>query len=214
MQQTFFDYQKNLELYRNLYETNPVVIAIDLHPEYLSSKEGRKLSEKTRTTLNIVQHHHAHIASCMAENQIPLNTRPVLGVALDGLGFGEDGTLWGGEFLLTDYVNYQRLATFMPIAMPGGIQAIYEPWRNTYAHIMATIGWSKYKQDFKNLELTKFFESKPLATYDAMLENKVNSPLASSCGRLFDAVAAAIGICRDRVDYEGQAAMEMEASCR
>ena len=208
---TFFDYRKNLELYRNLYQTKPEVIAIDLHPDYLSSKEGRKLGEETSTTLNIVQHHHAHIASCMAENQISLDTRPVLGVALDGLGFGEDGTLWGGEFLLTDYVNCQRLATFMPVAMPGGMQAIYEPWRNTYAHIIATIGWSKYKEHFKDLELTKFFEGKPLATYDAMLENKVNSPLASSCGRLFDAVAAAIGICRECVGYEGQAAIEMEA---
>lgn len=208
---TFFDYRKNIDLYHKLYETKPEVIAIDLHPDYLSSKEGRKLSEETRTTLNIVQHHHAHIASCMAENQIPLDTRPVLGVALDGLGFGEDGTFWGGEFLLTDYVNYERLATFMPIAMLGGMQAIYEPWRNTYAHIIATIGWSKYKEDFKDLELTKFFESMPLATYDGMLENKVNSPLASSCGRLFDAVAAAIGICREQVGYEGQAAIEMEA---
>ena len=207
---TFFDYRKNMDLYHKLYQTKPEVIAIDLHPDYLSSKEGRKLSEESSTTLNIVQHHHAHIASCMAENQIPLNTSKILGVALDGLGFGEDGTFWGGEFLLTDYVNYERLATFKPIAMPGGIQAIYEPWRNTYAHIIATIGWSKYKEDFNDLGLTKFFESKPLATYDAMLENKVNSPMASSCGRLFDAVAAAIGICRERVGYEGQAAIEME----
>ncbi len=208
---TFDDYRKNLNLYRNLYQFNPEVIVIDLHPDYLSSKEGRKICEETDITLNIVQHHHAHITSCMAENQIPLNTNKILGVALDGLGFGDDGTLWGGEFLLADYVNCERLATFKPIAMPGGVQAIYEPWRNTYAHIISTIGWSEYKENFNDLELTKFFEGKPLATYDAMLEKKLNSPLSSSCGRLFDAVAAAIDICREQVAYEGQAAIEMEA---
>lgn len=208
---TFIDYRKNLNLYQNLYQTKPDVIAIDLHPEYLSSKEGKKLNDENSAILNTVQHHHAHIASCMAENKIPLSTNKILGVALDGLGFGEDNTFWGGEFLLSDYVGYERLATFKPIAMPGGMQAIYEPWRNTYAHIISTIGWSNYKKEFNDLELTKFFEAKQLATYEAMLENKVNSPLASSCGRLFDAVAAAIDICREKVNYEGQAAIEMEA---
>ncbi len=208
---TFIDYCKNLNLYHDLYQFKAENIATDLHPDYLSSKEGIKRCDKTNATLNKIQHHHAHIASCMAENNIPLNTDKILGVALDGLGFGEDNQLWGGEFLLADYVNYERLATFKPIAMPGGMQAIYEPWRNTYAHIVSTIGWKSYKEQFNDLGLTKFLESKQLVTYDAMLENKVNSPLASSCGRLFDAVAAAIDICREKVGYEGQAAIEMEA---
>lgn len=208
---SFFDYRKNIELYQNLYRTEPEVIAVDLNPDYLSSKEGRKLSEKTGVMLDVAQHHHAHIASCMADNQIPLNTNKILGVALDGLGFGDDGTLWGGEFLLADYVGYERLTTFKPIAMPGGVQAIYEPWRNTYAHIVSNIGWLNYKRNFNDLELTKFLEGKPLETYHAMLVNKVNSPLASSCGRLFDAVAVALDICREQVAYEGQAAIEMEA---
>lgn len=208
---TLMDYRKNLNLYRDLYQSNPKVIAIDLHPEYLSAKEGRKLVEQTNTTLNQIQHHHAHIASCMAENLIPFNTNKILGVALDGLGFGEDGTLWGGEFLLADYLTYKRLATFKPVAMPGGVRAIYQPWRNTYAHIASTMGWAGYKEEFNDLELTKFLESKPLATYDVMLKNRLHSPLASSCGRLFDAAAAAIGVCREQLAYEGQAAMEMEA---
>lgn len=208
---TFMEYRKNLELYFTLYRANPDIIAVDSHPEYLSGKEGKRLSEQTETPLITVQHHHAHIASCMAENQIPFDTGPILGVALDGLGFGDDNTLWGGEFLLADYKNFKRLATFKPIPMPGGVRAIYEPWRNTYAHIKSLIGWENYRTEYHTSELSDYLESKPLASLDTMMEKNVNSPRSSSCGRLFDAVAATLGICRERVTYEGQAAMEMEA---
>ncbi len=135
----------------------------------------------------------------------------MLGVALDGLGYGLDGTLWGGEFLLADYRTCQRLATFKPIAMPGGVQAIREPWRNTYAHLLAGMGWARFATDFSDIPLHPFLQAKPRAVLDAMIAGGINSPLASSCGRLFDAVAAAAGICREHAEYEGQAAVEFEA---
>jgi hydrogenase maturation protein HypF len=208
---TYADYRRNLELYGVLYEHDPEIIVVDRHPEYLSTKLGRKLARARARPLTSVQHHHAHVAACLAENGVPLVCEPVLGVALDGLGMGEDQTFWGGEFLLADYRRYERLGTFKPVAMLGGTQAIREPWRNTYAHLAAGMGWARYRMDYVGLDLTRYLESRPLATLDAMLATGTNSPLASSCGRLFDAVAAAVGIRRERVSYEGQAAVELEA---
>ena len=208
---TYRDYQRNLELYRGLFEHEPQMLAADRHPEYLSTKLGKEWSARDALPLVEVQHHHAHIASCLADNDVPLDTSPVLGVALDGLGFGDDGTFWGAEFLLADYCCFERLASFKPVAMIGGAQAMREPWRNTYAHLVATLGWAEYQKDYGALELTRFLESKPLATFEAMLKQGINCPPASSCGRLFDAVAAAVGVCREQVSYEGQAAIELEA---
>ena len=205
------DYRHNLDLYAKLYEHTPQLLACDLHPEYLSSKLARERAAQEGLPLIEIQHHHAHIAACLAENGVALDVAPVLGVALDGLGYGADGTLWGGEFLLADYRNYQRLATFKPIAMLGGERAIREPWRNTYAHLMAEMGWARFAMNFQELELCKFLEQQPRALLDGMLQYGVNSPLASSCGRLFDAFAAALGICRERAAYEGQGAVELEA---
>jgi hydrogenase maturation protein HypF len=207
---TYADYQAQLQHYRALFDHRPSSLVIDKHPEYLSSKLGAKWAGEMGVSLMSVQHHHAHLAACLAENNVPLRQSTVLGIALDGLGFGEDNTLWGGEFLLADYVGFERLGTFKPVAMLGGTQAIREPWRNTLAHLLAAIGWPAYKMNYEPLELTRFLERRPLATFEAMVENGINSPLASSCGRLFDAVAAAIGICREHAQYEGQAAMELE----
>ncbi|MGQ0592666.1 MAG: carbamoyltransferase HypF [Gammaproteobacteria bacterium] len=208
---TYRDYQRNLELYRGLFEHEPQTLAADRHPEYLSTKLGKEWSARDALPLVEVQHHHAHIASCLADNDVPLDAPPVLGVALDGSGFGDDGTFWGGEFLLAGYCSFERLASFKPVAMIGGAQAMREPWRNTYAHLVATLGWTEYQKDYGALELTRFLESKPLATFEAMLKQGLNCPPASSCGRLFDAVAAAIGVCREQASYEGQAAIELEA---
>lgn len=208
---TFADYRHNLDLYLDSFKHETAQIAVDLHPEYMSTKFGRDLAKAKNLPLDEIQHHHAHVAACLAENAWPLDAGPVLGVALDGLGFGNDGTFWGGEFLLADYTSFERLGTFKPVALIGGSKAMQEPWRNTYAHIMAEMGWPSYKMNFEELELTSFLESKPLATLESMLKSKTNSPLASSCGRLFDAAAAAAGICRDSATYEGQAAVEFEA---
>ncbi|ARV60655.1 carbamoyltransferase HypF [Nostocales cyanobacterium HT-58-2] len=215
--ETFKSYQDTLNLYLNLFEYQPEAIAIDLHPEYLSTKLGKQLADinchgdgNTVPILHI-QHHHAHIAACMAENGIHINSPPVLGIALDGLGYGDDGTLWGGEFLLADYRHFKRLATFKPVAMIGGKQAMKEPWRNTYAQLISTFDWNNLKQKYKDLKILEFLEQKPLKLLNQLIEKQINSPLSSSVGRLFDAVAAAIGICREECGYEGQAAIEMEA---
>jgi hydrogenase maturation protein HypF len=147
----------------------------------------------------------------MVENGVALDAPPVLGIAIDGLGFGDDGTIWGGEFLLTDYRSCRRLASFKPVAMVGGVQAIREPWRNTYAHLVAGLGWAEFTEKFSELELYRYLVTKPLPTINRMLETGLNVPLASSCGRLFDAVAAALGLCADQAIFEGQGAMELEA---
>ncbi|MBW4445407.1 MAG: carbamoyltransferase HypF [Spirirestis rafaelensis WJT71-NPBG6] len=208
---SFNAYQDTLNLYLNLFEHKPEVISIDLHPEYLSTKLGKQLADANQIKVYNIQHHHAHIAACMAENNIPLNSKPILGIALDGLGYGEDGKLWGGEFLLADYRQFKRLATFKAVAMIGGKQAIYQPWRNTYAQLLSAFTWQDLKQEYGELEILQFLEKKPLNLLNQLIEKEINSPLASSVGRLFDAVAAAIGICREESSYEGQAAIEMEA---
>ncbi len=206
---TFDDYRKNLQLYRELYSHRAGVFAADMHPEYLSSKLARARASGDGV-LHDVQHHHAHIASALAENGRELEAGPVLGVVLDGLGFGADATLWGGEFLRADYHGFQRLAAFKPVAMIGGAQAIREPWRNTYAHLVAAFGWEQFQRDFGGLELARYLAGKPRATIDRMLANGINVPAASSCGRLFDAVAAAAGLCPETAMFEGQAAMQFE----
>lgn len=208
---TFQSYQDTLNLYFNVFEHQPEAIAIDLHPEYLSTKLGEELAASNQVKLYPIQHHHAHIAACMAENGLHINSPPVLGIALDGLGYGEDGTLWGGEFLLADYRYFKRLATFKPVAMIGGKQAMKESWRNTYAQLISAFTWDELKQKYGNLEIIEFLEQKPLKLLNQLIEKQINSPLSSSVGRLFDAVAAAIGICREECSYEGQAAIEMEA---
>jgi hydrogenase maturation protein HypF len=207
----FNAYQETLNLYLNLFQHKPEIIAIDKHPEYLSSKLGKELATVNNIKLAEIQHHHAHIAACMAENQISLDTKPILGIAFDGLGYGEDGTLWGGEFLLADYQSFQRLATFKPMPMIGGKQAIYQPWRNTYSQLIKAFSWEEIQEKYRDLAIIKFLENKNPKLLNQIIEKGINSPLTSSVGRLFDAVAAAIGICPEQCSYEGQAAIEMEA---
>ncbi|MCF6209614.1 MAG: carbamoyltransferase HypF [Gammaproteobacteria bacterium] len=205
------DYREKLRLYRRLFDVSPAMIVVDKHPDYLSTRLGRALAEDAAVPLVEVQHHHAHIAACLADNGWPQTAGPVLGVALDGLGYGEDGGLWGGEFLLADYRHSERLARFQPVPMPGGAKASREAWRNAYAHLCTAFGWSAVREEYGDLALVRHLDEKPLATLDTMMARGINSPLTSSCGRLFDAVAAALGICRDVMTHEGQAAMALEA---
>jgi hydrogenase maturation protein HypF len=208
---TFAEYRRNLTLYCKLFDHAPQILAIDRHPQYLSTQLGQEWAARDGPALEEVQHHHAHVASCMAEHGVPLNTPPVLGIALDGLGYGDDDTLWGGEFLRVDYLGFTRLGRFKPVAMPGGGRAAREPWRNTFAHLDTALGWEGCADDYPQLDVVRFLAARPLTTLRAMVRNNINSPAASSCGRLFDAVAAAVGICRERTSYEGQAAIELEA---
>lgn len=208
----FEDYQHNLRLYAEMYGHHPRLLVADRHPEYLSRKLALEMANACGVALTEVQHHHAHIASCLAENGRALDAPPVIGVALDGAGFGDEGTIWGGEFLLADYCTYERLGTFKPVAMLGGAQAVREPWRNTYAHLMAELGWPRFVTNYDALELYTFLAAQPRPILDRMLQTGIGAPSASSCGRLFDAVAAAIGLSRASATFEGEGAMLLEAA--
>lgn len=209
---TLADYEKSLADFHAFFEFEPELLACDQHPEYAASKLAQAQSTQTGLPLQTSQHHHTHIAACMAENGVPLEAPPVLGVALDGIGYGADGTLWGGEFILADYCGFKRLGTFKPVALLGGDAAAREPWRNTYAHLMAEMGWPAFVMNYSELELFQFLDQQPRTLLDGMLEKDINAPLASSCGRLFDAVAVAVGLAREHAFYEGQGAVELEAA--
>lgn len=205
------EYERTVTLYRALYRHRPQAVAVDLHPDYRSTRLGQVLAAREHAGLVGVQHHFAHIASVLADAGRPLDTAPVIGVALDGLGFGEDGALWGGEFLLADYRGYRRLAHLRPAPLPGGTRAILEPWRNTYAHLATHLGWEVFDTTYGGLELAAYLRTKPLAVLETMLAKGLNAPPSSSCGRLFDAVAGALGVAREGMSYEGEAAIELEA---
>ncbi len=208
---TWQDYNDNLDLYHRLYEHKVQQIAVDYHPEYLSTKLGRERAAENHLQIEEIQHHHAHLAACLADNRQALLAEKVIGITLDGLGFGTDGGIWGGELFLVDYRSCERLACLTPVAMPGGVQAIKQPWRNTYAHLQRFSDWHGFAKANPQLGIVRFLNSKPLKTLDAMIKGQLNSPLSSSCGRLFDAVAGILGVCSEDISYEGQAAMELEA---
>lgn len=203
------DYRQQLQHYRQLYDFTPEIVAVDLHPDYLSTQLGRQWAQTGDLRLFSVQHHHAHIAACMAEHGLALNAE-VLGVSFDGLGMGLNRQLWGGEFLRADYRDFTRLAHLASLPLPGGVQAMREPWRNTYAQLSFYFEWDYLSAAFAELEIIRFLASKPRQTLDTMIAKQLNSPSASSCGRFLDACAAAIGICRDQISYEGQAAIQLE----
>jgi len=205
------DYRTGMALYRRLFGFVPQRVAVDAHPDYLSTQWGEGIAAEAGIPLQTVQHHHAHIASYLAEHGVERDTPPVLGVVLDGLGLGGDGGLWGSEFLRADYSGYERLAHFEPVALTGGARAMREPWRNTYAHLVRFVGWAEVQRRYGQLPIVRYLSTRPLATLDAMVRRGVNAPLAASAGRLFDALAAALGLCRDQASYEGQAAIELEA---
>jgi hydrogenase maturation protein HypF len=207
----FADYERGLQHLSALFEHQPKVYAVDMHPEYRPTMLGLDLARQHQLLAIPVQHHHAHVAACMFEHGHPLHGPAVLGIAFDGLGYGEGVELWGGEFLLASYTTFERVGTLRPVALLGGDLASHQPWRNLYAHLMAQMGWAEVAMNFGGLEITRRLAEKPHATLDAMLLRGSHAPLASSAGRLFDAVAAALGLHFDRVDFEGQAAMELEA---
>jgi hydrogenase maturation protein HypF len=189
---------RDIALYQQLFGVRPQRLAHDLHPDYASTRYARERTAREGNELLGVQHHHAHLASCMAEHGL---TEPVIGVTFDGTGFGADGAVWGGEFLTGDYRQFRRAAHLRYVGMPGGDQAIREPWRMALAHL-ADAGAVLPA-------LTARLSAVQIRTMTTMLERRFNTPLTSSAGRLFDAVAALAGV-RDRVRFEGQAAIELE----
>jgi hydrogenase maturation protein HypF len=195
---TFQSFRQAMAHVSNLYGVSADVIAHDLHPEYLSTKAAHDAG----MPLFPVQHHHAHIAACLVEHGEP---GPVLGVAFDGLGYGTDGTLWGGEFLRADLSTFERLGHLRPLSMPGGTAAIREPWRMALAWAHAAAGADGAARVAARLHP----EPEPVLALVA----RAYGPTTTSAGRLFDAVAALLGL-RAVVTYEGQAAVELEAAAR
>ena len=204
-------FEHSVLLLADLLQHKPRAIAVDLHPEYSSGQQGRRWSEEARLPLYEIQHHHAHIAACLVENNWPLHAPAVLGIALDGVGYGADGALWGGEFLYCNYQDFVRLATFKPVALLGGDRAARQPWRNLYAHLRSELSWEQLRERFGDIATVRQLQAQPIALLDSLLESGLNSPQASSAGRLFDAAAAALGLFSNGVSYEGQAAMALEA---
>jgi len=201
---SFDFFRESIAHLSRILEIEPEIIAYDFHPDYLSTKWA--LAQKGARLVG-VQHHHAHIAACMAENG--LDGR-VIGLALDGSGYGLDGRIWGGEALIADYANFERRAHFAYVALPSGAAAIREPWRMAVSHLAQVFG-----EDFMGLDIpfVRSLEPRKIDVILRMIAQRVNSPLTSSCGRLFDAVAALIGIRRE-VSYEAQAAIELEMAAR
>lgn len=200
--ETLRSYREGIDHFKRLFHLEPEAVAHDLHPEYLSTKYALLLADEL---VKIgVQHHHAHIASCMADNDID---GEVIGVAMDGLGFGTDGSMWGGEFMVASFEEAERLYHLKYLPMPGGVRAIREPWRMAAMYLHDAFG-----DQFLDFDLlfVKELESRSWAALKRMAETRTNSPETSSMGRLFDAISAILGI-RSLVNYEGQAAIELEA---
>lgn len=203
-------YRDTLDLYLQLFEHTPEILVVDKHPEYLSTKLGHEWAQTRNLKIEEVQHHHAHVAACMADNGLAVDSAPVLGIALDGTGYGDDAQIWGGEFLLADYRWSRRIGSIEPVPLAGGAQAIREPWRITYAWLRQCLEWPEVTERYADLAFIRGLSDKPLTTLSRMMDAGLNSPMTSACGRLFDAAAALAGV-RQTVTYEGQAAMEFES---
>ena len=194
--ETLRSFTEGIDHFRRLFDIEPQVVAHDLHPEYLSTKYALDLDG---VGLLGVQHHHAHIASCLADNTADYRAGdgPVIGVAFDGTGYGTDGTIWGGEFLVAGLASFERAGHLVPVPMPGGAAAIRQPWRMAAAYL-----------NRDDLDVARR-NAERWAAVTAMAARGVNAPFTSSAGRLFDAAAALLGV-RDTINYEGQAAIELE----
>lgn len=197
---TFDEFIKADEDYAGLFDHEPEVFACDLHSGYRSSRHAELRAGQR--PLVLVQHHHAHLASCLAENGWPLEGGPVAGIILDGLGLGLDGTLWGGEVLLGDYRDFSRVASLEPAPLVGGDAAQREPWRNALMRL-----------DQAGLERAadRLFACQPTGLIRQAAASGINTHASSSAGRLFDAVAAILGLCAEAQSFEGEAAMALEA---
>jgi hydrogenase maturation protein HypF len=194
-------FEETLDRMKRVFKVVPRAVAHDLHPGYMSTRMAlasgivRKIG---------VQHHHAHIASCMAENHL---RGRVLGVALDGTGFGTDGRIWGGEFLVADFAGFTRRAHLRNVLLPGGDAAVRQPWRMALSYLRDAFGGQIPDQ----LRCFQGIEKKQVALVDTMLARRIQTVETSSCGRLFDAVAALLGLASE-VSFEGQAAIALEAA--
>jgi hydrogenase maturation protein HypF len=194
-------FEETLDRMKDLFKVVPRAVAHDLHPGYISTRMALASGIARRIG---VQHHHAHIVSCMAENHM---RGRVLGVALDGTGFGTDGRIWGGEFLVADFAGFTRRAHLRNVLLPGGDAAVRQPWRMALSYLRDAFGGQIPDQ----LRRFQGIDEKQVAFVDTMLARRVQTVDTSSCGRLFDAVAALLGLASE-VTFEGQAAITLEAA--
>jgi hydrogenase maturation protein HypF len=195
-------FRESLDHLMRTFEIEPQAVVHDLHPGYLSTEWATQWAEERNLPLIAVQHHHAHIAACMAEHAVASET---IGIALDGTGYGTDGCIWGGEVLISTLQTFERFAHLDYVPMPGGDAAVRAPWRMALGHLHHA-GFDVESPEILHLLGAKQSEARILRR---MIERQVNTPLTSSCGRLFDAVAALV-LQRAEVDYEAQAAIELE----
>lgn len=195
--ESYKNYIYNIDHFKSLYNINPKIIAHDMHPDFLSTDYANsKETEKIQ-----VQHHHAHIVSCIAENNL---AERVIGIAFDGTGLGDDNKVWGGEFLICDYLDYERVAHINYVKMPGGDYAVKEPYRMALSYLYSL------KRESINIEKLSHLHDKNTKAIIMMLKNNINCVETSSMGRFFDAVSALLGF-NDRISYEGEAAIYLES---
>lgn len=201
--ETLNSFEEGVDHYKNLFRVTPQMIAVDMHPDYLSTRYGERISQNNELPLIRIQHHHAHLAACLADNHI-MSPDPVIGLIFDGTGYGTDGHIWGGEVLVGGYAGFERRFHLKETLLPGGDSAIRNPSKIALAQIFAAgLNWDA------DLPPVKEYSPDQLEVLKIQLDLNLNCVFTSSMGRLFDAMASTLGI-RQRVTYEGQAAIELE----
>ncbi len=213
--ETLEHYEAALETYKHLFRIEPEEIVCDLHPDYLTTRLAHEYAQKAGLPAPLqVQHHHAHIASCLADSGQAFDdsSAPVIGVALDGTGYGEDGAIWGAEWLVGGYRGFQRVAHLEYLPLPGGDVSVHRPWRIAVAYLYALLGEEVLERE-RIAKLVTGIDPTELTLVQQQVKRHVNTPVTSSMGRLFDAVSALLGVCREAT-YEAQAAIELEQVSR
>jgi hydrogenase maturation protein HypF len=199
--ETYDFYTQTLQKFKHTFRVTPKIIVCDKHPNYLSTR----FAQESGLPVAEVQHHHAHIASCMAENDIH---QQVIGIVMDGTGYGDDGNIWGGEIMISDISSYQRCFHFHYVPIPGGDAAIKEPWRTGLAYLYKSFGDALYDL---SIPFVQCLNKNNTGLLLEAMDKDINAPLSSSAGRLFDAIAAITGICT-RASYHAEAPMRLEAA--
>jgi len=198
-------YREMIDRFTSLFRFRPQNLACDMHPDYYSTYYASVLSEKYNIPVVKVQHHHAHIVSCMAEHCLD---ESVIGICFDGTGFGTDRNTWGGEFLIADRLNFNRYTHFDYVPMPGGDKVTAEPWRMAFSYLYKYFGDNL---DYNSLPLFRSVNAETLVLVKDMIKNQINCPLSSGAGRLFDAVSSLIGIC-PVASFDSEAPMRLESA--
>ncbi|MBS4013520.1 MAG: carbamoyltransferase HypF [Bacteroidetes bacterium] len=198
--ETYEFYTESIKKYKKLFRFEPSIIVTDMHPDYLSTR----YADEYDLPVMKVQHHHAHIASCMAEHGLD---EQVIGIALDGTGLGDDGNIWGSEFFICDYKDYSRITHFEYVPLPGGDKVTHEPWRTAVSYLYKYNGKEFFNH---NLEFLKDIPKQNIELICEAIEKKINCPLSSGAGRLFDAVAALINLCTVS-KFHAEAPMRLES---